>query len=106
MKQPKGFTLKGEKELVYKLNKSLYDLNLSPKMWYQKIDLYIQQLGCVRSQANHYVYRKKVGDHFIYVVLYVKDMLLVKKNVDLIKEVKTQLSSKFNMRSWWNPFHS
>ena len=52
----------------------------------------------MRSQDNHYVYSKKVDDHSIYVVLYFNDMLLVGNNMDLIKEVKSQLSSKFDMK--------
>ena len=41
MKQPEGFSVKGKKELVYKLKKSLYGLKQSPRMWYQKFDTYI-----------------------------------------------------------------
>ena len=41
VKQPKGFTIKGKKELVCKLKKSLYSLKLSPRMWYQKLNTYI-----------------------------------------------------------------
>ena len=52
----------------------------------------------MRSKVDHYVYYKQVGEHFIYVVLYVDDMLLVGKNMEVIKEVKSQLSSKFNMK--------
>ena len=52
----------------------------------------------MRSQAYHYVYIKKVSDHFIYLVLYVDDMLLVRNNMDLIKEVISQFSSKFDMK--------
>jgi hypothetical protein len=52
----------------------------------------------VRSRADHCVYSKQVGNHFIYVVLYVDDMLLVGNNMDVIKEVKSQLSSKFDMK--------
>ena len=69
MKEPEGFRIKSKKELVYNLKKSLYGLKQSPRMWYQKFDTYIQGLGFVRSKDDHYVYYKKVGEHFIYVVL-------------------------------------
>jgi hypothetical protein len=98
MKQPERFILKGKKELVCKLKKSLYGLKQSPRMWYQKFDTYILGLGFVRSRAAHCVYSKQVGNHFIYVVLYVDDMLLVGNNMEVIKEVKSQLSSKFDMK--------
>ena len=49
MKQLEGFTIKGKKELVYKLKKTLYGLKYSPRMWYQKFDTYIQGLGFVRK---------------------------------------------------------
>ena len=46
MKQPEGFMVKGKKELVWRLKKSLYGLKQSPRMWYQKFDTYIRGLGC------------------------------------------------------------
>jgi hypothetical protein len=98
MKQPEGFVVKGKKELVCKINKSLYGLKQSPRMWYKMFDTYILELAFVRRRVDHYVYSKQVGNHFIYVVLYVDDMLLVGNNMDVIKEVKSQLSSKFDMK--------
>ena len=41
MKQPKGFSVKGKKELVCKLKKSFYRLKQSTRMWYKKFDTYI-----------------------------------------------------------------
>jgi hypothetical protein len=90
--------LKGKKELVCILKKSLYGLKQSPKMWYQKFDTYVLGLGFLRSKVDYYVYSKQVGDHFIYVVLYVDDMLLIGNNKEIIKDVKSQLSSKFDTK--------
>jgi hypothetical protein len=67
-------------------------------VWYKIFDTYILGLGFVRSRDDHYVYSKQFGNHFIYVVLYVDDMLLVGNKMDVIKEVKSQLSFKFDMK--------
>jgi hypothetical protein len=98
MKQPEGFVVKGKKELVCKLKRSLYGLKQSPRMWYQKFDTYILSLGFVRRKFDHCIYSKEEGGHFIYVALYVDDMLLIGNNMDTIKEVKKKLSSKFDMK--------
>jgi hypothetical protein len=90
--------VKGKKYLVCKLKNSLYGMNKSPRRWYKKFDTYILGLGFVRSRADHYVYFKQVGNHFIYIVLYVDDMFLVGNNMDDIKEVKSQLFSNFYMK--------
>ena len=44
------------------------------------------------------MYFKLIGDHLIYLVLYVDDMLLIGNNKEIIQDVKTQLSSKFDMK--------
>ena len=51
MKQPAGFSVKGKKELVCQLKKSLYGLKQSPRMWYQKFNTYIQGLGFCEKQC-------------------------------------------------------
>jgi hypothetical protein len=90
--------VKGKKELVCKMKKSLYGLKQSPRMWYQKIDTYVMGLGFTRRKDGHCVYVKLIGDHLIYLVLYVDDMLLIGNNKEIIQDVKTQLSSKFYMK--------
>ena len=58
MKKPEGFIVKGKKELVCKIKKSLYDLKQSPRMWYQNFDTYVLGLGFVRSMVDHRAYSK------------------------------------------------
>jgi hypothetical protein len=98
MKQPEGYAVKGKKELVCKLKKSLYGLKQSPRTWYQKFDTYMLGLGFTRRKEDHCVYFKLIGDHLIYLVMYVDDMLLIGNNKEIIQDVKTQLSSKFDMK--------
>jgi hypothetical protein len=88
MKQLEWFTINEKKELVCKLKRSIYGLKRSPRMWYQKFDTYILSFGFVRSKVDHCGYLKEEGDHFIYVALYVNNILLVRNNMDAIKEVK------------------
>jgi hypothetical protein len=70
----------------------------TPRMWYQKFNIYILSFGFVRRKDVHFIYSNEEGGHFIYVALYVDDMFLIERNIDVIKEVKKQLSSKFNMK--------
>jgi hypothetical protein len=67
-------------------------------MWYHNFDTYILILGFVRRKYDHCIYSKEEGGNFIYVSLYVDDMLLIGNNLDAIKVVKKQLSSKFDMK--------
>jgi hypothetical protein len=90
--------MKGKKEMVCKIEKSMHGLNQSPRMWYQKFDTYILGLGFTRIKADHCVYFKLVGDRLIYLVLYVDVMLLIGNNKENVQNVKTQLSSKFDMK--------
>ena len=63
MKQLEGYVVKGKKELICKLKKSLYGLKQSPRMWYKKFDTYMLGLGFTRIKEDHCVYFKLIGDH-------------------------------------------
>jgi hypothetical protein len=76
MKWLEGFVVKG-KELVCKMKMFLYGFKQSPRMWYQKFDTYMLGLGFTKSKEDHCVYFKLIGDHLIYLVLYVDDMLFI-----------------------------
>ena len=58
MKQLEGFVVKGKQELVCILNRSLYGLKKSPRMWYQNFKTYILSFGFVRSKVDHCIYSK------------------------------------------------
>jgi len=98
MKKHEGFVVKGKIELVCRIKMSMYGLEPSLRMWYYKFDTFIWGLGFTRIKLYHCMYFKLLGEFFIYLVLYVDDMLLIGNNKENFQEFKIQLSSKFDIK--------
>ena len=70
-----------EKELIWG--------KTSPRQWYKKFDVFVLKRGFKRSHANHCLYTKKDEDgNPIILVLYVDDMLLVRKKKSTLNDLK------------------
>ncbi|XP_059650617.1 cysteine-rich receptor-like protein kinase 42 [Cornus florida] len=97
--QPNGFKVAGKENWVYKLKKSLYGLKQSPRQWYKRFDQFMKRQQYTRSHFNHCVYFRKLRDGlFVYLLLYVDDMLIASKNKVEIDKLKIQLSTEFEMK--------
>ena len=81
------------------LNKSLYGLKQSPRQWYLKFDEFMITHGYSRSKYDSCVYSKALtSGNFIYLLLYVDDMLLACKQREELEWLKGELSSEFEMK--------
>jgi hypothetical protein len=60
MQQPQGYKVKGNKNLVCRLKKSLYGLMQAPRQWYLKFDRVMTEQGYSRCHYDHYVYFKRL----------------------------------------------
>ncbi|KAM2436809.1 hypothetical protein ACFX1W_013989 [Malus domestica] len=99
MCQPDGYIVKGKENLFCKLKKSLYGLKQSPRQWYLRFDKFMRGQNYSRSQYDHCVYFKKLQDgSFIYLLIYVDDMLIASKNVEKIEKLKKQMKNEFEMK--------
>ena len=97
--QPDGFKVAGKEDWVCKLNKSLYGLKQSPRQWYKRFDQFMIGQNYTRSNFDHCVYFRKLHDgSFIYLLLYVDDMLIASRNQGEICSLKAQLSKEFEMK--------
>jgi hypothetical protein len=88
----------GKKKFVCKLKKSLYGLKQSPRQWYKKFDSFMIANGFKRSLYDSCVYIKFIDGSPIYLLLCADDMLIIAKSKIDIVNLKTQLSSEFEMK--------
>ena len=99
MQQPEGFTVLGKEDYVSLLKKSLYGLKQSPRQWYKRFDLFMTTHGFKRSNFDSCVYFKRCDDgSFVYLLLYVDDMLIAASSKEEVRKVKAQLSKEFEMK--------
>ncbi|KAM1373507.1 hypothetical protein ACFX2I_024202 [Malus domestica] len=99
MCQPDGYKVKMKENLFCKLKKSLCGLKQPPRQWYLRFDRFMSGQNYSRSQYNHCVYLKKLQDEFfVYLLIYVDDMLIASKNVEEIERLKKQMKNEFEMK--------
>ncbi|GJY89095.1 retrovirus-related pol polyprotein from transposon TNT 1-94, partial [Tanacetum coccineum] len=96
MRQPPGYE-QGNK--VCLLKKSLYGLKQSPRQWYRRFDEYMLSNGFKRSSYESYIYyRSYAPGEYIYLLLYVDDMLIACKSKAEIGSTMSLLKKEFDMK--------
>ncbi|RVW62715.1 Retrovirus-related Pol polyprotein from transposon TNT 1-94 [Vitis vinifera] len=97
MEQPEGFVKKGNEHLVCKLKKSIYGLKQASRQWYIKFNNTITSFGFKENIVDQCIYLKVSGSKFIFLILYVDDILLASSDLGLLRETKEYLSKNFHM---------
>jgi hypothetical protein len=99
MHQPEGFIVEGKEDHVCQLRRSLYGLKQSPRQWYKRFDSFMIRHGYTRSSYDSCVYYRQLADgSFVYLLLYVDDMLIAAKSMLEIKRLKSLLGDEFEMK--------
>ena len=58
VRQPPGFTIKGEEHRVLRLHKALYGLRQAPRAWNAKLDATLGKLGFQWCATEHVLYTR------------------------------------------------
>jgi hypothetical protein len=98
MDQPDGFVANVQEGKIRKLLKSLYNLKQAPKQWNEKLDNTLTSADFVVNETDKYVYYRYGGEEGVILCLYVDDILIFVNYINVIKEVKDFLSSKFEIK--------
>ena len=100
MSQLEGFLDSGTKDHDCQLKKkSLYRLKQSSRQWYKRFDAFMVSHDFVHNQFDNCVQSGKLPNgSFIYLLLYVDDMLIAVNDKAEIESLKILLSSEFEMK--------
>ncbi|KAH9724032.1 hypothetical protein KPL70_007344 [Citrus sinensis] len=99
MTQPEGYVDSEKPNHVCLLKRSLYGLKQSPRQWHLRFDEFMLSHGYLRCSFDSCVYYKLISTNlYIYLLLYVDDMLVACKSREEIEALKNLLSSEFEMK--------
>lgn len=99
MEQQEGFVDKRYPDRVCKLKRSLYGLKQSPRQWNKRFDDFVRSKGYSRSEYDSCVYFRENGKgDYIYMLLYVDDILIASVDKGEVQKLKAVLSSEFDMK--------
>ena len=89
--QPIGFEEVGKDHMVCKLQKSIYGLKQAFRQWHLKFDEIVTANGFKENIVDQCIYMKVSGSKYIFLVLYVDDILLVANDINLLIKTKQLL---------------
>ncbi|RVW22351.1 Retrovirus-related Pol polyprotein from transposon TNT 1-94 [Vitis vinifera] len=98
MVQPENFVPEDSKNMVCKLTKSIYGLKQASRQWYFKFHQIIVSYGFEANLMDECVYHKFSGSKYIFLVLYVDDILLATNDISILHDTKRFLSKHFEMK--------
>jgi len=73
-------------------------LNRLPGEWYLKFNDNIMSFGFEKNIIDRCIYLKVCWSKFIFLILYVDDILLATNDIGLLSEIKKFLSNNFEMK--------
>ena len=88
----------GSKDVVWRLEKSLYGLKQSSRAWYMKAKTELHKLQFKQSDSDHAVFSFSTSTKFCIIALYVDNLMIISNSPSLLRRKKRQLMSAFKMK--------
>lgn len=76
MEQSPGFVDPDKPSYVCRLNKAIYGLKQVPRAWYTELKNYLLTVGFMNSLADTSLFVLKLGNDYIYLLVYVDDIVV------------------------------
>lgn len=99
MMLPDGFkTSENTKNKVLKMNRAIYGLKQASRAWYERIDLFLCNLGYHKSELEPCLFTKSDGNSITIIALYVDDFFVFSNDSVETEDLKTKLGTNFKIK--------
>jgi Reverse transcriptase (RNA-dependent DNA polymerase) len=105
MRQTEGFIKPGEENLVCKLNKGIYGLKRSGRVWHGTLKAKLEKLGFMAREADRTVFFKFSNNEIDIAGWYVDDGLLASISNATMDKMVTDIRGSFDIQDLGEPTH-
>ena len=98
MRQPPGYEDKNKPNYLCKLDKALYGLKQAPRAWYSRLCHKLQSLGFTPSKADTSLFFYRRGEHVIYMLIYVDDIIVASSSQEVVSALLRDLHAEFAIK--------
>ena len=103
MKQPEGFVEKGKEHLVCKLNKGIYGLKQSGRVWHETLRREMEKLGFKSGEADTTIFFRFKQGVVEIAGWYVDDGLLATSSAESMEHMITDIKGSFDIQDLGEP---
>lgn len=96
--KPPGFVDADHPSYVCRLNKAVYGLKQVPRAWYTELSNFLLSLGFINPLADSSLFILKSGTEFIYLLVYVDDILVTGSTKTGINSILKLLADRFSIK--------
>lgn len=98
MQQPPGYE-SSDPTLVCKLLKAIYGLKEAPRAWNEKVFDFLMSIGFKSLESDHGNFVMNDGTCRAFILVYVHIFVIMAQHLDMIVQIKNQLSLEFEMKA-------
>ncbi|KAL9271063.1 Retrovirus-related Pol polyprotein from transposon RE1-like protein [Drosera capensis] len=104
MIQPPGFVDAGRPDHVCRLHRSLYGLKQAPRAWFCRLSQNLVAQGFAGSKTDPSLFIYARGGVFLYLLVYVDDIIVTGNSASHVSQVISALSTDFAVKDL-GPLH-
>ena len=79
------------------LKKALYGIKQAPRQWYKRLQEELEGIGFKQSLHDKCLFFKRNGSQFVFLAVYVDDILIVASDIEQRKWTVSKLAKAFEI---------